>query len=48
MVYHLGIPRTLPNAGDMLDVKCMFVGGDPGRRGEEREMEGGEGRKGRQ
>jgi len=46
MIYHLSIPRTLPNAGDMSDVKCTFVGREPGRRGEEREVEGGEGRRG--
>lgn len=46
MIYHPCTPRTLPNAGDMVDVKCMCVGGEPGRRGEEREGEGGKERKG--
>lgn len=43
VIYHLYIPRTLPKAGDVLDMKCMFVGGQLGRRGEEREVEGDEG-----
>lgn len=32
VIYHLCIPRTLPKAGDVLDMKCVFVGGQLGRK----------------